>query len=389
MPDMALALFEITPSVTLRQTYNDNIFFSEEDPIDDSATVLSPELELRNRSEILDARLSGRWDEWDYHKYHDLDSSDQRVDADVRYRPFTTTSFSAAGAYIKDSRRDRDIEETGLLILTNEERQRVQARMGGDWAWSEVDSVGFTLAYAQSEYDDPEFSDSVTRGGTLTWARDISRLYRATSARLTLRYDRYDFEDYWVENIGATVGLVSSATETWSFSLDAGARYVKTEYEESTIELVETPEPALEIVTRTKTVDDWGGTGIATVNYRGETSDTRLSLSHDIREASGRGGVVNRTSLMFNTVHRLSETFRIILFSEYFLNKAEAGKESVEDIDEETFNLRPSLRWTVFTHMDIDLSYAYTWVQDDIDASEVSRNVVSISLTLRQPLLNP
>ena len=133
----------------------------------------------------------------------------------------------------------------------------------------------------------------------------------------------------------------------------------------------------------------WGGTGLVRLGYRGEISDTGLTLSHEIREAGGRGGVVNRSSLLFNTVHRLSETFRIILDAEYFLNTAEGGKESVEDIDEETFNFRPTFRWRFFRNTNLDLSYTYTWIQDDIDGSEVSRNLVSVILTIRHPLLNP
>jgi hypothetical protein len=35
------------------------------------------------------------------------------------------------------------------------------------------------------------------------------------------------------------------------------------------------------------------------------------------------------------------------------------------------------------------VSYTYTWIQDDIDASERHRNLVFVNLTLRQPLLNP
>ena len=52
--------FEIIPSVLVREEYNDNIFFTKNDKIDDFITTLAGSLELIERTERVNANLYGR-----------------------------------------------------------------------------------------------------------------------------------------------------------------------------------------------------------------------------------------------------------------------------------------------------------------------------------------
>ena len=51
--------FKLTPSIAARQEYNDNIFFDTSRPKDSFITRVTPGLELIDRTERLDLRLTG------------------------------------------------------------------------------------------------------------------------------------------------------------------------------------------------------------------------------------------------------------------------------------------------------------------------------------------
>ena len=56
LPSGVMAEFNLIPSLAVREEYNDNIFFSYSDTIDDFITTVSAGLELTERTEQLDLK---------------------------------------------------------------------------------------------------------------------------------------------------------------------------------------------------------------------------------------------------------------------------------------------------------------------------------------------
>ena len=65
--------FNLTPSLTVREEYNDNIFFEYSDAIDDYITTVSAGLELAERTEQLDLSLKGTVSPYFYADNSDLE----------------------------------------------------------------------------------------------------------------------------------------------------------------------------------------------------------------------------------------------------------------------------------------------------------------------------
>jgi hypothetical protein len=109
------AEFKAIPSIALRGEYNDNIFFTRDETISDYIGTGSPGLEIINRTERLNLNLNGAFHFIRYEDADELDSDDYDAQGRIRYQLTPVLTGSAGAAYIKDSRPDREIEETGLV----------------------------------------------------------------------------------------------------------------------------------------------------------------------------------------------------------------------------------------------------------------------------------
>ena len=118
-------------SLGLAEEYNDNVFFDRNNEIDDFITTVTPGIELRRRYERTSASLKGMFDIVEYSDNSDLDNIDQRYDANLSQKLTERLSLSGKASYKRDSRADRDIEETGLTYGTDvRKRQQYDAGVG-------------------------------------------------------------------------------------------------------------------------------------------------------------------------------------------------------------------------------------------------------------------
>ena len=90
----------------------------------------------------------------------------------------------------------------------------------------------------------------------------------------------------------------------------------------------------------------------------GEYAGTNLILFHGIEPASGREGSAQRTSAILNIFYRFAERGRVGLNTGYFINKADAGELALRPLDEQSFNIRPWLRFDIiFDKLYLEASY--------------------------------
>src|SRR4030042_593755 len=102
--------FKLIPSLSTKEEYNDNIFFTEEDRTKDFVTTLSPGLELIDRTEKLDLNLSARVNVLRYWSNGDLDRVNQFYRGRIGYSLHPKLKLSANAAYTRDFTPDRDLE---------------------------------------------------------------------------------------------------------------------------------------------------------------------------------------------------------------------------------------------------------------------------------------
>ncbi len=371
----------LTPFVELRQEYNDNIFLTERDETDDFIATISPGLELTERTERLDTRLSARIDDIIYYDNNELNSVDQDYTGRLRYRMTPRMDVTAEAGYTKDSRTDRDIEETGL-VLGIATRDRQHYSLSGGYILTEKTSATVSYAYDQDDFDDPEFYDSRSHSANLGFTHNISYLIPQTLGRMNLGYARYDFPYSIVDNYTWTIGASRDITEILSLLVDLGIRYTQSEIEVWRLDPL--VPPFFRIIEEKYT--GWGAVGQVALSYRGELTNGSLSFFRDVKAASGRTGSTERTALIFDIGRRFTDKFRGNLSGGYYLNTSDRDEFAVEDIDEQTLRISAGIRYDFTRDIKLEATYRFDTIKDRVDDTRTGRNLVFARLVFQYPM---
>ncbi len=360
--------FRVVPSLALKEEYNDNIVFATDEKTSSWITTLSPGLSLVNRTEKLDLMLSALVDIARYHDESSFDSESQYYKGRLGYNFGPRTNIRADGGWSRDYRPDRDIETTGI-ILDNTRRDRAYGGLSGNWAISERWTAGASYYYENDDYEDPEYSDLDGHQAALGLYRQLTS---TTRGRINAGYTRYRYDTADTDGGWATVGIDYTFHELWTVIVDAGARFTQTDYQV--------------FGAADQTSDDWGGVGKAAINYKGEKTNLALSLSYDLALASGRTGPVERTAFVFYVRHYLTKDLSAALSTGYYINKADEGEFGLEEIDEETYRVSPSLRYEFTKDIYLDLLYDYATTEYKTNDTDADRNLVFLRLYVQYPL---
>ncbi len=376
---------QLTPSIAFRGEYNDNIFFDRRNEKSDFLSVITPGLELTDKTERLDARLSGALPIYTYARYDEINSVDQNFNGNLRYRltPLFTTSLN--GRYVKDSQPDREIAETGL-VLGNVMRHRYSAGLSGDYALSEISTVGISYHYASDDYESRAYTDMRSHNGALTYALDLSRTLPNTRGRVTMGYNRFEFSDSHVDNYTVMVGAEKKVTELYTLSADVGGRYTRSNFKVPGLQPVA---PGLfRIVKNEETRDNTGVVGRAALSYQGEQTTGSISFFRDIAQSGGQEGTVQRTAFVFDVGKSFTYELWAHFSAGYYLNTSDKSQYALRNIDEKTWRVNPWIRYNLTQDLSLDASYAFTRVNYKTSDTSANRNLIFLNLVYRYPLFD-
>jgi opacity protein-like surface antigen len=354
--------FKIIPSLSTKEEYNDNIFFSQDDRKKDFVTTFSPALELIDRTERLDLNLSARVNVLRYWSNRDLDSVDQFYRGRIGYSLNPKLKISAEAGYTRDSTPDREIEVTGL-VLNTVKRYKQNYAAGTEYTFSEKTKANLSYSYERSDYKDPGFADLTAHDINLGFIHDLSKYFSATLGRMNLGYSRYQSQDTTVDYYYATIGMSRALSEKWNILIDAGGSYT----------LQETSKGV-----------DW--VSQATLSYKGEKTNGELTFSHRMMPVTGTAGTAERTALTLNVKHRFTYEFSGRLSAGYYINKSEAGKFSTTPLDQATFSVTPVLRYEFTKDIALEASYNFALVKYKQPETEAQRNLFMINFIIQYPL---
>ncbi len=378
--------FRLIPSLSLRGEFNDNLFFSERDEEEDYIATVSPGLKIIDRTERIDFNLSARGDVIEYDDNSELDDTDQDYRGKFGYRINPRAGIAADAGFTIDSRRDRDLEDTGL-VLSSEERERQHYSLSGDYTFSEKTASALSYAYDQEDSDDPEFMDVRYHGASLGFTHNLSRSVSQTVGRFNAGYNRYDYAGIEIDKYSCTFGASHELSELFTVLVDLGARYSESEIKKTTLSL--NPETMVyEYVQYTDEDDDWGAVVQAVLSYNSDLSGASLTAGHDLKPASGRRGASERTSVSLSMSKGFRDKLRVSLTAGYHLNKSNQNEFGLQDIDEQSWSVRPSARYNFSRDMSLEASYGYTKVEDKEDDTDPERNAVSVRFFWQYPLFD-
>lgn len=355
-------------SLGLKEEYNDNIFFTDEEEVDDFITTVSPGIELRRKYERVSASLKGLLDASLYSENSDLNDVDQNFNGDFLYLLTQRLSFSAGASYLRDSRPDREIDETGLVLGTDiRKRQHYNAGMG--YKLTEITNANFTYAYDREDFDRLDSTDYNSHIIGLGLTHDLNYWLSSTTGRMNFGYGQYDYSTSDIDYYKLTIGAERQWTEIYSYYFDIGGRVTHSEFDSE------------------RTDDDsTGGVVKLGMRYKGELTRGNLFFSHDVGAASGRNGTTERTSVVFLLHRRFAEKLSGSLQGGYYLNKSDRGELAIDEIDERTVRITPRISYEFSRYFSLEGAYAYAHIKDKADCTSRERNQVFVRLVFEYPL---
>ena len=362
-----------------RGEYNDNIFFTAEDTVNDFITTLSGGLKFLNQTERTDLYLSAILERLIYSDEKDLDFTDQYYKGRFGFKFTERLSARVNAAYSKDARPDRDLAESGLILSTV---PRQIQNYGGevDYTLTEITATNLFYRYTRQDFEPRQvigdFPDYRAHRAGLGFAHRLDQYLANTTGRLNFGYNRFNYPETDTETkvIIGTVGLAYDVSEKWRLLIDIGPDYYDTEFRAFGGQFNNS---------------GWGGTGTLKISYTGEYTGANLTVFHGIEPASGRDGSAQRTSAIFDILYRFAERGRAGFVTGYYVNKANSGELALLPLDERTFNIRPLLRFDIiFDKLYLEASYTYSRVDDRIRDNDRDRNLVWLQLGLDWPIVD-
>ncbi len=361
---------DLVLSIGVKEEYLDNIFFNPDDKVDDFITTLSPGIEVRKRSERLNAGFLVLLDAVIYIDNNDLNNLDQYYEGYAKYLLSERLSVEGTASYKDDSRPDRDVSETGLLLgIDVRKTQRYNGEI--EYELSELSDVSFGYIYRKEDFDDVKRDDYDSHSAVGLWKYNLGSWMDGTWGNVKVNYSHYNYRFSQTDNYSATLGIEKELSELYKFYLDIGGRYSKYKFfEEEDLNIND---------------DGAGGVLKTGVKYNGEYTNTNLYILHDIAPASGRGRTLERTSFIGNYRYRLTEKITGVLRGGYYWNR---GDVSFDPFDEKTIRISPQLIYSITNNLRVRASYSYTNINSKKIDDDRDRNDVFIRLAFNHTLFD-
>ena len=371
--------FRIVPSVAAKDEYNSNIYVTPTDPRRDFITTLSPGIALVKRNERLDTGAQVRLDSRYYGENQDLNAIDQTYQGNLKYRLTPNFGLAADAGYFIDSRADRDLATTGLILSTLR-RERVKSSLATDYQFSEVMALTMSYAYGKDTYE-RKVSDFQSHDVNIGLVRDFSKYFPAVKGMINFGYGSYDIGGFRTNSMMTTLGMSRNFNEIWSINVSGGARYTEAQFPVPRLQMV--APGVFQVVQDTQADDGWGWVAQGALNYTGERGNSSLTYTRDVRPASGYNATVEMNALAINLSYRFTHEFSFSLYGGYYTNKSGQLASSANSIDTQTLGITPRIRYEFSKDVAVDLSYDYINSENKVTNLQAERHLVSLLLTVQ------
>lgn len=364
--------FTLTPSLSVRGTYDDNIYFSRRDETSDFLTEVKPSLAFKAATEIYALDLAAAMNFQSFADETNLNTVDQDYTAAVRLQLHPRFKVNLDGSYLRDTTLNEELLAGGL-VLTRNDRNKYGGSAGFTWTAGERTELDLGTSYQRADYKDPDFTDYYAESIYGSIGHRL-RNYK-TVAVLQPSYSYYKFDTGNTRNYQALAGLQHEFTERSSLQILAGPNYSRSEFSAIRVAGVLGPFIFLE---RTHQVDSQSG-WVANIEAKRtyETGDVRAGYTQDIT-GSGYGETLRRSHPYAAISLRLSERLRAGLNLDYFRIKTDR-EEALRNY--ETWSVSPNLRYMLGERAEVTLYYRYSKVNDRLDG-QAERNMIYLQIRL-------
>ena len=359
----------LTPSLSLGEEYNDNVYSSPTDRRSDFITTLSPALALNRRSERVDLGLSGGVSSHQYLRNSSSDALGFALKGAGNYTASERLSLATELGYTRDSNASSIDPSTSLVVSSRTYRQGYL--LGGKYKVSELLNSSLGLSYARDDYDSASYLDTwhgVAKGGV---EYDLGRILPRAVLASQLSFARSATDQTRVDNLSATLGFSKELHELWRGSLNGGGRLTRSEFR-----------PAGGSGRTGE--DETGVVGSFSLAYSGQKRSGSIALSHDLTPASGREGATQRTGGSLQLSERFSRKLTGNLGAGYAWNRARQNQFAGQSIDERTRNLSGSLSYQINdapSPLSLEARYSYYSTRYPLAGTRQNQNIIMLRLS--------
>lgn len=358
------AEYLVIPSLELRETYNDNVYFKNEEDFEHHA---SPGLEFVARRDTAELKTTCAWNLSKYSRHDEFDTVEQTYGLDTRafLNPLLEVGFS--GQYLDDYTFRDTLEESGDLAKRS---QRKRVRVGPRTAVrvGERNTLQCLYDFEKTLYGYKGYDDYWLQGANLIWVHDLgaklpSLMFVAGGHMIDFDRDRGDLRQYTYRGL---FGVEHRPTETVSMTFKAGVRNTKSELQEAGT------------VSRDR---DTGFLFDGSVRWNAERTTISVHANSDVAP-SIYGEVIKRqrfsTTLRYRFTERLSGRVR----GAYYHSETEGISEKEE---RRTFSIWPSMTYRLSEKMDLTLAYTHTSTENQMTNNSDEQNRVYAALSMTWP----
>lgn len=352
----------VTPSISLRGEYDDNIDFTRTNRLDDYAGTVSPGLSfdyITNRLTMQGRTLFGIVRYADYNEY---DRENQNHGVSLGYRASERLTVNTDLSYTKDTTLDTALEETGL-VERRSDRETIRAGGGLSYAINEVSNAGINYHFTDSDYELTSYTDSDTHELSLFY--DYSFNNRLDILTLSSSYRKIDSDEDKTDSYSTSLGLAHTFDPTLRVNVSAGVRYLD----------IEDPSGRSET--------DWGWTSNVSLEKSWQRTSATLGYSRDLRY-SAEGETVEVDLFSLSADHRITPDFGLHLSGSYYITKS-AG--DIETENSRYYSISPVAYYNITAHHSVEVGYNYSREANRLphDNSDIDRNLAWLALNFNFP----
>lgn len=342
--------FYLTPSISVTQVYDDNLFAAASQHEDDFITRITPALESGYRSERLNLEGRAEFDAEIYAEHEELDSSQARRHAalDISYEQTRRLTLEASGSYTRTNRPE-EISPDSSLDLGRAEAERISLAPSAEYRFDDRTSGMGEYAFTRESLSGDGRID--THAASLGFER---RLTRRDTGGLGYTYRRFLFEGG--DNVTAHVvdfGWARELTPRTSLSVHGGPRI-----SDSAVD----PEV------------------MASIRHRLERGELAFTYARSQATVLGEDDTAETESYSGSLTYDLSRSFSISVAPSFQTNSSGGFEVDV-------YRLGVDARYELNRYLSIAGAWRYSFQQGTLDGidEEIERNVVWLTLTLSYP----
>jgi len=355
------AEYIITPSITARETYDDNVFFIN---VDDFEHLVSPALNIEARTERGKIQAYSKGDISEYQRHDNLNTVDQtyRLSADMFTTPASQVGIS--GSYIRDYTFTSTLEEFGV-VAQRSIRKSAQIQPFAKIELNPRNNIECFYRLNKTQYRLATYPDNRNQDLNIIYIHNLDNEMTSLVFQLGGSQSDYTIGNGTGKHQGLQIlaGIDHNIAETFKLMLRAGARYIESDF------------PGIK-----KQKDE---TFVANSGFlwKFERSTVSANISRDLAP-SIYGEDMTRDRVSASVSYRITEKLNCAMSAAYTQSETEGYYQKRKN---NYYSARPSVdyRFNEYVGMQIGCSYNRTENKNTRNAED--RNRVFLQIDIAYP----